>query len=143
MWDETEETLVGEEVTLVLSHTFFWMPHERIGRIVRNHGASEFSSALTLRGKSSRAYLAHSPSCRSPRMTAARSAAKTQWNFSSIRRSKRKNLNLQAAVRHAHFDPRPENQAHSPQNRDLGFVLICRIAVRQATHLSWRGRWNP
>jgi predicted TIM-barrel fold metal-dependent hydrolase len=39
MWDETEETLVGEEVTLDLSHTFFWMPHERIERIIRNHGA--------------------------------------------------------------------------------------------------------
>ena len=39
MWDETEETLVGEDVTLDLSHTFFWMPHERIERIIRNHGA--------------------------------------------------------------------------------------------------------
>jgi predicted TIM-barrel fold metal-dependent hydrolase len=39
MWDETEETLVGEDVMLDLSHTFFWMPHERIERIIRNHGA--------------------------------------------------------------------------------------------------------
>lgn len=39
MWDETEETLVGEDVVLDLSHTFFWMPHERIERIIRNHGA--------------------------------------------------------------------------------------------------------
>ena len=39
MWDETEETLVGEDVVLDLSHTFFWMPHERIGRIIRNHSA--------------------------------------------------------------------------------------------------------
>ena len=39
MWDETEETLVDEDVILDLSHTFFWMPHERIERIIRNHGA--------------------------------------------------------------------------------------------------------
>ena len=39
MWDETEETLVGEDVMLDLSHTFFWMPHKRIGRIIRNHSA--------------------------------------------------------------------------------------------------------
>ena len=39
MWDETEEVLVGEDVTLDLSHSFFWMPHEQIARIIRNHTA--------------------------------------------------------------------------------------------------------
>ena len=39
MWNETEEVLVGEDVTLDLSHSFFWMPHEQIARIIRNHTA--------------------------------------------------------------------------------------------------------
>lgn len=39
MWDEVEETLIGEEVFLDLSHTFFWMPNERIFRMIRMHGA--------------------------------------------------------------------------------------------------------
>lgn len=38
MWDEVEETLVGEDVFLDLSHTFFWMPHEQIFRMIRMHG---------------------------------------------------------------------------------------------------------
>ena len=39
MWDEVEEKLVGEDVFLDLSHTFFWMPHERIFRMIKAHGA--------------------------------------------------------------------------------------------------------
>lgn len=39
MWDEVEETLIGENVFLDLSHTFFWMPNERIFRMIRMHGA--------------------------------------------------------------------------------------------------------
>ena len=39
MWDEVEEKLVGEDVFLDLSHTFFWMPHERILRMIKAHGA--------------------------------------------------------------------------------------------------------
>ena len=39
MWDEVEETLIGEEVFLDLSHTFFWMPNEQIFRMIRMHGA--------------------------------------------------------------------------------------------------------
>ena len=39
MWDEAEEVLAGEDVFLDLSHTFFWMPHERILRMIRKHGA--------------------------------------------------------------------------------------------------------
>ena len=39
MWDEVEETLIDEEVFLDLSHTFFWMPHERIFRMIKAHGA--------------------------------------------------------------------------------------------------------
>lgn len=38
MWDEVEETLIGEDVFLDLSHTFFWMPHERIHRMIKAHG---------------------------------------------------------------------------------------------------------
>lgn len=39
MWDEVEKVLIGEDIFLDLSHTFFWMPHERIRRIICNHGA--------------------------------------------------------------------------------------------------------
>ena len=39
MWDEVEETLIGENVFLDLSHTFFWMPNEQIFRMIRMHGA--------------------------------------------------------------------------------------------------------
>ena len=39
MWDEVEEKLVDEDVFLDLSHTFFWMPHERILRMIKAHGA--------------------------------------------------------------------------------------------------------
>ena len=39
MWDEVEETLIGEKVFLDLSHTFFWMPNEQILRMIRMHGA--------------------------------------------------------------------------------------------------------
>ena len=39
MWDESEEVLAGSEVHLDLSHTFFWMPHERILRFIKKHGA--------------------------------------------------------------------------------------------------------
>ena len=39
MWDETESSLVGTSVNLDLSHTFFWMPHGQILRIIRSHGA--------------------------------------------------------------------------------------------------------
>ena len=40
MWDEVEETLIGENVFLDLSHTFFWMPNEQIFRMIRMHGAN-------------------------------------------------------------------------------------------------------
>ena len=40
MWDEVEETLIGENVFLDLSHTFFWMPNEQIFRMIRIHGAN-------------------------------------------------------------------------------------------------------
>lgn len=39
MWDEAEEVLAGSQVFLDLSHTFFWMPHGQILRIIRKHGA--------------------------------------------------------------------------------------------------------
>ena len=39
MWDEVEEMLIGEDVFLDLSHTFFWMPNEQIFRMIRMHGA--------------------------------------------------------------------------------------------------------
>lgn len=39
MWDESEATLVGSQVYLDLSHTFFWMPDEQMLRMIRNHGA--------------------------------------------------------------------------------------------------------
>ena len=39
MWDEVEETLIGEDVFFDLSHTFFWMPNEQIFRMIRTHGA--------------------------------------------------------------------------------------------------------
>jgi len=41
MWDESEEVLVGKDLYLDLSHTFFWMPAEQIVRIVKNHGADK------------------------------------------------------------------------------------------------------
>ncbi len=39
MWDETEACLVGKDVFLDLSHTFYWMNDEQIFRIIRSHGA--------------------------------------------------------------------------------------------------------
>ena len=39
MWDESEQTLVGKNVVLDLSHTLFWMPHAQITRMVKKHGA--------------------------------------------------------------------------------------------------------
>ena len=39
MWDEVEEMLIGENVFLDLSHTFFWMANEQIFRMIRMHGA--------------------------------------------------------------------------------------------------------
>ena len=41
MWDESEATLIGTNVNLDLSHTFFWMPDEQILRMIRNHGAEK------------------------------------------------------------------------------------------------------
>ena len=38
MWDESEAALVGTDVILDLSHTFFWMPTGQILRMIRNHG---------------------------------------------------------------------------------------------------------
>lgn len=38
MWDETEQTLLGKDVALDLSHTFFWMDHARIARMIKRHG---------------------------------------------------------------------------------------------------------
>lgn len=40
MWDEAESALVGTNVYLDLSHTFFWMDEAQILRMIRNHGAS-------------------------------------------------------------------------------------------------------
>ena len=34
------EMLIGEDVFLDLSHTFFWMPNEQIFRMIRMHGAN-------------------------------------------------------------------------------------------------------
>ena len=39
MWDESEHTLVGKNLTLDLSHTLFWMPNDQITRIIKSHGA--------------------------------------------------------------------------------------------------------
>lgn len=39
MWDEAERTLMGQDVFLDLSHTFFWMDHQQILRMIRAHGA--------------------------------------------------------------------------------------------------------
>ena len=39
MWDAAEELLMGRDLYLDLSHTFFWMPHEQILRMIRRHGA--------------------------------------------------------------------------------------------------------
>lgn len=39
MWEEAEETIVGSEVYLDLSHTFFWMPDDQILRMIKNHGS--------------------------------------------------------------------------------------------------------
>jgi len=39
MWDAAEELLMGRDIYLDLSHTFFWMPHEQILRMIRRHGA--------------------------------------------------------------------------------------------------------
>ena len=40
MWDEVEETLIGENVFLDLSYTFFWMPNEQIFRMIKAHGVN-------------------------------------------------------------------------------------------------------
>ncbi len=39
MWDEAEEMLVGQDIWLDLSHTFFWMDDKQILRMIRSHGA--------------------------------------------------------------------------------------------------------
>ncbi len=39
MWDEVEATLIGRDIWLDLSHTFFWMKDEQILRMIRAHGA--------------------------------------------------------------------------------------------------------
>lgn len=78
MWDETEETLVGEDVTLDLSHTFSGCRTSGSKESSATMAQDAFSSALTLRGRSSRAYLARSPNCRYQRATAAQYAAKTR-----------------------------------------------------------------
>ena len=41
MWDEAEATLVGSDVVLDLSHTFFWMDDAQILRMIKNHGAEK------------------------------------------------------------------------------------------------------
>lgn len=41
MWDESEAVLVGSDVFLDLSHTFYWMPDEQIFRMIRRHGAEK------------------------------------------------------------------------------------------------------
>jgi len=41
MWDESEQVLMGKNLYLDLSHTFFWMPDEQIVRMVRKHGADK------------------------------------------------------------------------------------------------------
>ncbi len=41
MWDEAEATLVGSNVVLDLSHTFFWMDDAQILRMIKNHGAEK------------------------------------------------------------------------------------------------------
>lgn len=38
MWDESEQVLIGKNLTLDLSHTLFWMPDEQISRMIKNHG---------------------------------------------------------------------------------------------------------
>lgn len=40
MWNEAEREIIGLDVYLDLSHTFFWMGEEQILRMVKNHGAS-------------------------------------------------------------------------------------------------------
>ncbi len=39
MWDEAEEVLMGQDLYLDLSHTFFWMKAEQILRMIRKQGA--------------------------------------------------------------------------------------------------------
>ncbi len=39
MWDESEHVLIGQPLTLDLSHTLFWMPDKQIVRMIKNHGA--------------------------------------------------------------------------------------------------------
>ena len=39
MWDEAERELIGKQIYLDLSHTFFWMSEEQILRMILNHGA--------------------------------------------------------------------------------------------------------
>ncbi len=39
MWDEAEEVLMGQDVYLDLSHTFFWMDAAQILRLIQKHGA--------------------------------------------------------------------------------------------------------
>ena len=41
MWDEVEKVLIGEDIFLDLSHTFFWMPHEQIERMIKHHGCEK------------------------------------------------------------------------------------------------------
>ncbi|HNX33991.1 MAG TPA: amidohydrolase family protein [Kiritimatiellia bacterium] len=41
MWDESEAVLIGKNLYLDLSHTFFWMPEEQLLRMVRRHGADK------------------------------------------------------------------------------------------------------
>lgn len=38
MWDECEEVLIGQDVWLDLSHTFFWMDDAQILRMIHAHG---------------------------------------------------------------------------------------------------------
>ena len=41
MWDESEKVLIGKNLYLDLSHTFFWMPEEQIVRMARTHGTDK------------------------------------------------------------------------------------------------------
>ncbi len=39
MWDEAEEVLMGQDIYLDLSHTFFWMETAQLVRMIQKHGA--------------------------------------------------------------------------------------------------------
>lgn len=39
MWDDAERIIIGTGIHLDLSHTFFWVPHEQLLRMIRKHGA--------------------------------------------------------------------------------------------------------